>query len=865
MSMKTKRLGTELFISFGAILVVILLIAASGFIGFRNVLNRVENQALVNRLAQEVLEVRRQEKNYIIRVDEESIARVETGLDRLSRDAQLLQDRQDRPERKAPFAAVQKETDQYRQAFQRFVHLSRDKQAAMKEMDQRAADVLTAAETITSHQTTRLEQAQSETNRIISQLLAKTHDAQTLVRFFLEIKSREEQYAISGGNTSWQEAMIQSLEKGASTADELRTRLNDPRDLATMDTVLAAIDGYRVSFDELSQMLQAIGTSMQEMKVWTQTAADECIYIREYQQEVIQKMMVTSESGAGMDVPRLFKTIRFTEDVHRLATRFSEIREDQKDAVLSWDKEDWPRIIGTKVQDTMALAQDLADRADDYDTQDMLTVVVDALNGFKSSFWFFQTMMEKQNPVLKNMHEISSEALTACETLRARQEDRLHSERADAEAFVKERLRNAMDTIDLMRGLQNCRLDEKKYAMTGDSHSAEAVNHHIQEMITRARDLEAHLKIPRDIEQIQKMLTGIIAYREAFLRFSDSTGQQVASEQILVTSARQVVQTSEAALDDQKTLMNRELRFSTLLVGGGSLAGILIGLLLAWRMTRKITVRLRRVIQGLNQGALQVKSACGEMATASRSLAEGSSVQAAAIEETGVSLDEITSRTQQNADHAQAADKMIRAAGQMISRAESSMTDLTRAMTQITASADETAKIVRTIDEIAFQTNLLALNAAVEAAKAGGAGASFAVVADEVRNLAIRSAASASNTAELIRETREKISMGADVVEKTSRAFTEILVNVEKIEGLVDEISGASSEQARDITQIKQAVAKMNQIVQQVAAHAEQTASASRQMEGHTDHMGRFVDQLVHMAGASHRKGSHSGSTGNTL
>jgi methyl-accepting chemotaxis protein len=411
-----------------------------------------------------------------------------------------------------------------------------------------------------------------------------------------------------------------------------------------------------------------------------------------------------------------------------------------------------------------------------------------------------------------------------------------------------------MDTMDLMHVLQICRLDEKKFAMTGDSQYAETVTRHIQEMIVRVRDLESRLTIPLDIEQITKMLSGILAYKEAFLRFAESTRQQAASEHVLVTSARQVVQTSEKALADQKTLMNRELRVSSLLLGGGSLAGILIGLLLAWRMTRKITTRLSQVIQGLNQGALQVKSACGEMAAASRSLANGSSLQAAAIQETSASVDEITSRTQQNADHALAADKMIRDAGQVISRADASMTELTHAMAQITISADETAKIVRTIDEIAFQTNLLALNAAVEAAKAGSAGASFAVVADEVRNLAIRSAASAGNTAELIRETREKISMGADIVKKTSEAFTQMLVNVEKTEGLVGEISDASSGQARDINQIKQAVAKMNQIVQQVAAHAEQTASASRQMESYTDHMGQFVDHLVHMAGASHLK-----------
>ncbi len=854
MSKKNKRLGTELFISFGILLIVILLIAVSGFLGFRNVLNHLENQTLVNRLAHQVLEIRRHEKNFIIRLDDASIDGVKSGLDRLATDVQLLRERQSSPERMEPFAAVQKETAQYEAAFQKFVSLSRDKHAAMKEMDHRASDVLTAAEMITANQTGRLEQAQSDTSRITTQLLARTHDAQTLVRFFLEIKSRENQYVISGGNTSWQQTMIQTIEQVTATADELTSLLNDSRDLALMESIMAAIESYRAIFDELSQMLQAIGASMQEMKVWTQTAADECTYIQEYQQTVVQELVNASESSAGINTHRLFETIRFTEDIHRLATRFSEIRQDQKDAVHSWEKEDWPRIIDDKIQETMALAQDLAARANDYDTQDMITVVVDALNGFKSSFWFFQTMMEKQNTVLKQMHRISSDALTASETLRTHQVERLRSERQNSEIFVKTRLRNAMDTIDLMHVLQNCRLDEKKYAMTGDGRYSETVIRHIQEMIALAGDLESRLKIPGDIDQIKKMVSGIIAYREAFLRFTDSTRQQAASEQVLVSSARQVVQTGEKTLADQKTRMKQEIRVLTLLVGGGSLAGILLGLLLAWRMTRKITTRLRQVIQGLNQGALQVKSACGEMASASRSLAKGSSVQAAAIQETGASLEEMTSRTQQNADHAQAADKMIKSAGQVISRADSSMTDLTHAMMQITASADETDKIVRTIDEIAFQTNLLALNAAVEAAKAGGAGASFAVVADEVRKLAIRSAESASNTAELIRETREKISMGAEIVEKTSEAFTQILVNVGKIEGLVGDISSASSDQARDITQIKQAVAEMNEMVQQVAAHAEKTASASRQMEDHTDHMGQFVDHLVHMAGASHRK-----------
>ena len=85
------------------------------------------------------------------------------------------------------------------------------------------------------------------------------------------------------------------------------------------------------------------------------------------------------------------------------------------------------------------------------------------------------------------------------------------------------------------------------------------------------------------------------------------------------------------------------------------------------------------------------------------------------------------------------------------------MSDLTRSMEEISKASEETQKIVKTIDEIAFQTNLLALNAAVEAARAGEAGAGFAVVADEVRSLALRAAESSRNTAALIDGTVSRI------------------------------------------------------------------------------------------------------------
>jgi methyl-accepting chemotaxis protein len=149
----------------------------------------------------------------------------------------------------------------------------------------------------------------------------------------------------------------------------------------------------------------------------------------------------------------------------------------------------------------------------------------------------------------------------------------------------------------------------------------------------------------------------------------------------------------------------------------------------------------------------------------------------------------------------------------------------------IHASSDETAKIIKTIDEIAFQTNLLALNAAVEAARAGEAGAGFAVVADEVRNLAMRAAEAAKTTAGLIEENIKDIKEGSELVASTDEAFKQLVRdNSNKVGELVGEIAAASQEQSQGVEQVNNAMADMDKITQQNAASAEQSASASEQL-----------------------------------
>ncbi|MCP4607088.1 MAG: chemotaxis protein [Planctomycetes bacterium] len=283
------------------------------------------------------------------------------------------------------------------------------------------------------------------------------------------------------------------------------------------------------------------------------------------------------------------------------------------------------------------------------------------------------------------------------------------------------------------------------------------------------------------------------------------------------------------------------------LVIGSVAAGLLIGIFL----TRSITKVLNNIVESLGQGSEQVSSASGQVSSASQSLAEGSTEQAAGLEETSSSLEEMASMTKQNADNAQQANTLASEAQKAANNGTEAMERMSGAINDIQKSSDETAKIIKVIDEIAFQTNLLALNAAVEAARAGEAGKGFAVVAEEVRNLAMRSAEAAKNTSEMIEESVKNSKNGVDIAEEVGKVLGEIVQSIGKTNDLVSEIAAASQEQAQGIDQVNTAMAQMDKVTQQNAANAEESASASEELSAQAESMNDVVGELTNLVGGS--------------
>ncbi len=295
-----------------------------------------------------------------------------------------------------------------------------------------------------------------------------------------------------------------------------------------------------------------------------------------------------------------------------------------------------------------------------------------------------------------------------------------------------------------------------------------------------------------------------------------------------------------------------------------SFIGLIIVGIVSIFLIKSITGPLNHVIAGITDGAEQVSAAAHQVSASSQSLAGGTSEQSSSLEETSSSLEELSAMTTQNADHVHQAKSMMTEANQIVEKVNRHMMDMAGAVDEITRSSEETGKIIKTIDEIAFQTNLLALNAAVEAARAGEAGAGFAVVADEVRNLALRASEAAKNTSNLIENTIKAVRKGNELTNATQEAFKENSAISQKIAQLVDEIATASEDQAQGINQVNTAVTEMDKVTQSTAASAEESASASEELNAQAEQLKVLVGDLINVVGGNSNTSSARG-TGSVL
>jgi len=371
--------------------------------------------------------------------------------------------------------------------------------------------------------------------------------------------------------------------------------------------------------------------------------------------------------------------------------------------------------------------------------------------------------------------------------------------------------------------------------------TAEIVLPEIKELLARAED--PHRRLHHSVQELERLLKKGKGFRkEALAYYQKETQEPVTKLQKIFSEIGLKI---DQHIADSSKQTERQAGRINLVIFLSMLVGSMVVMTLGIFLSRSITHPIKQVAFGLSEGADQVASSSTQVFTASQSLALGTSEQAASLEETSSSMEEMASMTKQNADNANQANNLMKETSRIVEEANQAMRELTESMKGISSAGEETGKIIKNIDEIAFQTNLLALNAAVEAARAGEAGAGFAVVADEVRTLAMRAAEAAKNTATLIEDTVKKVKHGSGIVVKTNETFEKVSAGARKAADLVGEIAAVSNEQAQGIEQINQAVMKIERVIQQNSANAEESASASEAMNAQAEQMKQFVHALT--------------------
>ena len=404
------------------------------------------------------------------------------------------------------------------------------------------------------------------------------------------------------------------------------------------------------------------------------------------------------------------------------------------------------------------------------------------------------------------------------------------------------------------------RRDEKNYLLYGDSTNLDKIQGCI-------KDFAAQMKQFSLAENLQKEIMGLWAdyftamkalvagdqeiktAQAAFQEQAEAIQDQVKT--IKVAAAAELQTSSQGVLSDLK--LGKHVNFY------GILVSVTVGLLLAFFIIRSINRVLASVTGTLSAGAEQTLSAAAQVSASSQSLAEGASEQASSLEETSASLEEMASMTKRNAENARQANDFAKQAREAADKGAGDMQTMSAAMEAIKVSSNDIAKIIKTIDEIAFQTNILALNAAVEAARAGEAGMGFAVVADEVRNLAQRSAAAAKETADKIEGAITKTGQGVEISGKVAAALNDIVTKVRQVDELVTEVANASREQTEGITQINVAVGQMDKVTQSNAANAEESAAAAEELNAQAETMKQSVAELLQLVGGSRNiAGTHA-------
>ncbi|NOY09370.1 MAG: HAMP domain-containing protein [Spirochaetes bacterium] len=609
--------------------------------------------------------------------------------------------------------------------------------------------------------------------RNIQGSVAKGNDANRIVEEVQEVRILEKNFIIKGGS-EYSKKIAKLMNTIKSQAAATKTGIKNSADRKQMDAVIQAVDAYEASFGNyvaLRSKQSAIQASMEKAAQAAIASANE------ERQE--QKAEYTKLRADGADRAVLDDKLTKADDADKIIKWILDARRQENNYLLRNDPA-FKDKVNTITGNIVALAKDLKSRFNQARNKQQADAIITGIQAYSSAFGELVANNEKMVEADTALAEDSHKAMTAATETRADQKAKM-----EAEMSMATDLMLAAAVLAIVFGIIMA------FVITLSITRAMRKGVDFARSVARG-ELDANLDVNQK-DEIGKLMDALREMLESF-RYKAKVVATIADGDL----------TSEIEKASDKDGLGQSLL--------------------------DMNASLNDLLSQITEAVAQIAAGSDQVSQASQALSQGATEQASSLEEISSSLNEINSQSKQNAENATEANALARSSAENADKGNRQMQELVDAMAKINASSDETKKVVKVIDDIAFQTNLLALNANVEAARAGKYGKGFAVVAEEVRNLAARSAEAVKETTAMVEESIKNIGEGTKSAEATARQLEEIVQGSAKVADFLGEIALASKEQAQGVEQINAGLEQIDQVTQANTASSEESASASEEL-----------------------------------